>query len=439
MDAKFIKPIPKYILQRIDKRDKTECPSQKGIRLYSYLARLQKELVKITVAVKDFKRKRYYKQVAVHGVKSDNCWVRDFEYVYFGMGFRVGWHAEGITSYKKWYEDGKWYAVEFKYYNASTTTVNTEFVGRFPEYRYSAYQHFKGWCIIRYLKLYKQYPQTEFLLKFGLFKIHDSIMVLKRIAKDKAFCRWLITERGEIAEGFYYATTVLQAYKSGKPLAQVQAFNECKKKLAKDNAFRPIKELFGGEELIRFFTYLDEQNTAPRSYLDYLNACNYLKLDMCLAKNRYPHNFKRWHDIRIDQYAAAKALADAKERAELYAQFAAVAEKYMVLQKHKEDYAVIIARSPQELKNEGDALNHCVGKMGYDQKMVREETLIFFVRDASRPDTPFMSIEYSLKSKKILQCYGRGHCTPDENLNRFINKVWLPHANRNLKKLKAAA
>ena len=32
-----------------------------------------------------------------------------------------------------------------------------------------------------------------------------------------------------------------------------------------------------------------------------------------------------------------------------------------------------IAKSPAELVEEGNALSHCVGRMNYDQKMLREE------------------------------------------------------------------
>lgn len=55
-------------------------------------------------------------------------------------------------------------------------------------------------------------------------------------------------------------------------------------------------------------------------------------LDMTEDKNRFPHDFKRWHDIRIDQYATKKAIEDEEKRKELYIQFAAVAEKYLSLQ-----------------------------------------------------------------------------------------------------------
>jgi hypothetical protein len=92
---------------------------------------------------------------------------------------------------------------------------------------------------------------------------------------------------------------------------------------------------------------------------------------MTLPKNRYPHNFKRWHDIRIDEYATAKALADEQMRAELYEKFSVVARKYMALQNSKDGYTVIIAQSPAELMREGEALNHCVGRMGYDVRQDR--------------------------------------------------------------------
>lgn len=447
MKAEFInrpfqvKPIPKYILAEIRKKDLRAWPEQTAVlRMYSYLTKFQKELVKIMVAVRNHKKQWYCKQVAIHGVKSDNCLVRDIEYKYFGMGYRVGWYAQGLTKYMPWYEDGKWYSVDFKYYNPYTVPVNLEYIGKFPEYRHSAYQHFKGFCIIKYLKLYGQYPQTEYLLKAGLHKIHDSVTVLKRIAKDKNFYRWLIAHKTEIMSENCYVGSIMQAYKTGKPIKQVQAFAECKKRLEQDNTLRPIKELFGRDfennSLEQFFLYLDEQGTSPRSYLDYLNACNYLRLDMNRRKNCFPHDFKRWHDIRIEQYHTAKALADEHERAELHKQFAAVAEKYMPLQKTKKDeYAIIIAASPAELLHEGDILRHCVGKMGYDQRMARQESLIFFVRNILAPNIPFVTIEYSLETKKILQCYGYMNSKPDNNVMAFINKTWLPYANKTLKKV----
>ena len=186
--------------------------------------------------------------------------------------------------------------------------------------------------------------------------------------------------------------------------------------------------------------YITTQNTNLSSYSDYLRACEYLGLDMTLPKNLLPHDFKRWHDMRIDQYRTAKALKDAEERKELYAKFDAIAEKYLPLQKNGKDaFVVIIARSPQDLIREGDILHHCVGRMNYDQRFIREKSLIFFVRNVETPDTPFVTVEYSIKNKKVLQCYGDRDSKPSDNVLEFVNKKWLPFANRQLKKIQLAA
>lgn len=52
-------------------------------------------------------------------------------------------------------------------------------------------------------------------------------------------------------------------------------------------------------------------------------------------KNRFPHDFYRWHDIRIDEYMTAKAIADEKERQKLYKSFAKVSEKYLPICRYK--------------------------------------------------------------------------------------------------------
>lgn len=436
-NQKYVKPIPKYIAEKIKKLDLKECPDQKGAcRFYAYLATMAKELVKVTVAVKNFRRKWYIKQVAIHGVKSDKCIVRDIEYVYYsGMGYRVGWCVDGIQKHKKWFEDGNWYSVDSKYYNPYATVINLDYVEKFPEYKYSAYRLFDGRCIIEYLKLYTQYPQTEYLLKLGLPYLADSTTVLKQIAKDKKFCKWLIANKEAITTKHLYIGTIMTAYKTGQPFEIVQRIAEFKKR---KNDFPEIRELFKDKDLERLFSYIMKQNIDPASYTDYLKACTYLGLDMRLNKNRFPHDFSRWHDIRIDEYHSAKALADEQQRKELYERFAKVANKYLPLQESKKSgFVIVIANRPAELMREGEILHHCVGRMGYDQKMVREESLIFFVRDKDNPDVPLATVEYSLTAKRVLQCYGDKSLPPNSTITEYVNKVWLPYANRKVKKLAA--
>lgn len=197
--------------------------------------------------------------------------------------------------------------------------------------------------------------------------------------------------------------------------------------------YKPIRELFNGKDLERFFDYIDKQQTNCRSYLDYLKACNYLNIDMTLNKNRFPHDFKRWHDIRIDQYNTAKPEHDKR-------QFALIAQKYLPLQNFAANGLVVfIAQNNEELKREGESLNHCVGRMNYDQKMIREESLIFFIRKSETVDSPFATVEYSPQRKQVLQCYGYDSKRPDENVTQFVYDKWLPFANKTIKKIQAAA
>ena len=440
MNANYIRPIPKRIENRILSYD-AKHGDNKGLRFYAYLTTIQKELVKITVAVRNKgKRTRLIKQVAIHGVYSDKCLVRDIEYNYMG-GYRVGWFAEGVKypcNIPPYYNDGKWYTVEYKYFNPWAPVINPKFATSLKEFRYSAVNIQDPPCIITYLCTYLKYPQVEYLVKAGLGKYADSTMILKKIGEDKAFRKWLMVHREELAEHYYYIDVILRAYKTGNSLDALQTCREAKIKLSHDQHLKPICELFKGAERERFFDYISKQNTNANTYLDYLKACQYLGLDMSEEKNRFPHDFKRWHDIRIDQYATAQAEADRKAKQELYEQFARIAEKYLPLEHDKRSaFVCIIARSPADLIREGELLDHCVGRMNYDQRFIREESLIFFVRAKEQPGTPLVTLEYSLRNHKVLQCYGEHDHKPSEDILHYVNRVWLPYANRTIKKLAA--
>ena len=82
-------------------------------------------------------------------------------------------------------------------------------------------------------------------------------------------------------------------------------------------------------------------------------------------------------------------------------------------------------------------MHHCVGRFNYDQKFVREESLIFFIRTKEYPDTPFVTVEYSPSLKAVLQCYGDRDSKPDDSVLHYVHDIWLPYANKTLKKLAA--
>lgn len=57
MTEKDIRPVPKYILKKIEREDAHRFPvPEKQVRFYAYLAIWKKELVKVTVAVRHAQR-----------------------------------------------------------------------------------------------------------------------------------------------------------------------------------------------------------------------------------------------------------------------------------------------------------------------------------------------------------------------------------------------
>lgn len=436
MKISDIKPIPKYILEKIKKEDRKRNPTPNGSkRFYSYFALWHKELVKVTVAVRHKYSKWFCKQVAIHGIDSNYCLVKDMDYYYIA-GYVVGWFDEGLSNTPKSYE-GDWWIYVGKYFEPYAPTVNTEFALKIKEFKYSAIDLYSGDNKLKYLKLYRQYPQMEYLTKLGLSSIATSKQVLRLVTKNKTFRKWLGKNSQELKSHPYYVSTIMQAFKAHKPLKETQDYEATKKSLIRDYHYTRIKGLFK-EDISSLIDYLAKKNIRLSLYVDYINACRELGLNINEIKHRYPHDFMRWHDIRIDENNTRKALEDAKKEKELNEKFAIVVDKFLSLERKKnENYVVIIAKTPADLKIEGTSLHHCVGGMNYTQKFAREESLIFFVRNITEVEKPFITIEYSIPKRQILQCYGDHNKSPEPTVMNFIKKKWLPYANRQINKLVA--
>jgi len=435
MKLNNIKPIPKYILAKIKKYDKQFNPTpNSNRRFYAYFTKNDGELVKVTVAVKHYKGKLYCKQVLVHGTESKHIYGKDIAR-YMLAGYVVGWHAEGIQRYQKRFEDGEWgisWNVKFEPY---APVVNKEYALKFPKFKYSAIDKYPYADVLKYLKLYAQYPQAEYLVKSGLNILATSRMILQKMKKDKHFHKWLVSQNN-IQK--YYIETILTAYKTKRPLDEIEKFLYHKKPFMLEKKFKPLKAVFKGKTLERFFNYLNKNDTDAYSYLDYFKACTDLEIDMTQDKNLFPHDFKHWHDTRIDEAHERKAEIDERERQKMFANFANVASKYLPLQEFsKNGFVVIIAKSPADLEEEGEFLHHCVGRGSYSQKFLREESLIFFIRKKKTPETPIATLEYSLENHQILQCRGDHNKTPQKSLLNFVNDMWLPFANKQLKQIAA--
>ena len=430
-----IKPIPKHIMVLIRREDIRCYPEQKGnTRFYAYLTQVEGKLAKITVAVKTHKKEWYCKQVAAHIIHDTHCYVGDMVYTCLG-GYIVDWHFE-IPTAREYYRYSGWGWASAKLYDPWVTVVNMDYMKRLSQYKYSGYDLLHTHHVIQYITQYEKYPVVEFLMKFGYYNFWMSKQICALATKEKAFRKWLIKQRDVKNINYFYVASIINAYKHNRDVTEQEQLERGKKSLMAAE-YKELRQAFKGEQE-KLLGYIDKQGTSIATYQDYYKACVELGLNMSLDRNRYPHDFKYWHDMRIDQRATKRAEEDAKKRAELYARFAMVIEKYLPLERTKDDvYVVIIAQSPAELIKEGETLHHCVGRMNYDQKVAREQSLIFFVRRADRIAEPFVTMEYSLESNRVLQLYGKNNSTPDEEIRNYIQRKWLPYANRQLKQIAA--
>lgn len=72
---------------------------------------------------------------------------------------------------------------------------------------------------------------------------------------------------------------------------------------------------------------------------------------------------------------------------------------------------LVVPRSADDIKAEGEALHHCVGN--YVERVAKGETAIFFIRKKEEPEKPYYTMEW--KNNKVYQCRGSHNCgmTPE--------------------------
>ena len=285
------------------------------------------------------------------------------------------------------------------------------------------------------MKTYQEYPVLEMLGKLELHNLYKSKTLIKKLTKDKMFRKWLFRNQDEIRRVDAKPSLILECYQKDKSVEIQHNVKEITTLTRADGKYKHIPEIFNGniEKLVK---YLIKQKSNIHSYADYIDACKKLDLNMSLPKTYIPHDLKYWHDYRIDEYCTKYAITDEKTKAEHYKKFAAVSKKYDKLKQYESDgYQILLAQSPADLFREGMHLHHCVGNGAYDQRVIREESLIFFLRKNEEVNIPFATIEYSLIQKQVLQLYIFNDQKPSNTIQDLIHNKWSNYAKKQLRKI----
>ena len=313
--------------------------------------------------------------------------------------------------------------------------VNPEAVTQCERFRYCGWRGDTGIPLCSYLNAWLENPGVEYFGKLGL---RPKKSLVNKATKDGNFRKWLRTLKPDQIRdaNIYGPNATLQAYKEHCTIREAYAKVNKRRQLLNHIRYyaKPIMKYHKAERIEEYLT-----NEIPgreieigSSYRDYIEACVYLHLDLKDTKVVFPREFQRMHDLRIDQMHSQQAKADREKRKQLYKDFAAAAAGLKRFEQAAAAYCIIIPTSPADLVAEGKKLCHCVGKMGYDEKMAEGRDFIAFLRKTGHIKTPYVTLEYDLKERRLRQCYGDHDSKPDEVTQAFAN-AWAEMVTERLK------
>ena len=174
-------------------------------------------------------------------------------------------------------------------------------------------------------------------------------------------------------------------------------------------------------------------------YLDYQRMALDLRLPMETEDDRMPYDLFRRHDRMVEELNRRNQERAERIRKKQEAEDAKKAADFEKMWKRirwanwsDENLLVVAAKSTAELQEEGRALHHCVG--GYTGEVLAGR-VIFFIRKAEAPDTPYYTLQVDIKTGKMLQLHGYGNREQQNDKNfpaikawaeRWVEEIWKP-------------
>lgn len=388
-------------------------------RYISFIQKWRGKIIERVFATRRRKDKVEYQEVKRFIEGNSLIALRNIDHAYYAMGYSVlwkdNWRRKGYTEefYNHWwYNDCDSFMLD-----AYETFDIDDIIALDDSLKYCAYNKSMR-NVIFYITKYRKCPKLEMLSKLDFSMLDNNEVILKRL-EDKHFCKWLFnqsTKMSQYERRFVAGRDVLRAYKRNVDILDMQRENAIRRRYV---------EIFSIAELDKDKTikYLLKNDINVSSYLDLIRAVKFLKLDLTDTKNIYPKDFKYWHDYYSKLYVDSL-------NAETDNKISAVAKKYERLLKPLPNLTLLMPTKTRDFIEEGNSLHHCVGRMGYNNKMARDETVIIFIRQSEKVEKPYVTMEYDPHSKQIKQLYADHDSTPCQKLKDIIYGTWLPSVKK---------
>ena len=141
-------------------------------------------------------------------------------------------------------------------------------------------------------------------------------------------------------------------------------------------------------------------------WFDYLDLLEYFHKDVRNPRYVFPEDLDAEHDRLVKKKRDIEARLELERRKREEKEKLAVLEgksRYFGITFGNDTFIVVVLKSLEEYRKEGDLQHHCVYTNGYYGK---KDSLILSARKRDAPDKPVETVEISLKTGKILQCFG---------------------------------
>lgn len=178
-------------------------------------------------------------------------------------------------------------------------------------------------------------------------------------------------------------------------------------------------------DLMRYTTlhklrrYIQKQKIVHvQDYFDYTGWLEKMGYDMRNEFNLFPKNFEKAHDEMSKQYVKFKdkqAREDAKRFNRLLGELRKETAEVEAMNLNISGLFIRLPNKLEELKEEGEALHHCVGT--YMERVEKGETMIFFIRKKEAPEKPYYTLEWH---GRVVQCRGLHNCDMTPEVKAFV-------------------
>ena len=288
-----------------------------------------------------------------------------------------------------------------------------EFYGRFLNGLEDTKYKWCGWAltdmrISDYLDCYRVSPFVECLAKAGLCRWITPRFVA-RLVGNKPLMRFVARNAEKLRD--VPPSIVISQYARHAEKTDVDAIRAA-----------TLLRTYGLTSLPyapkRICAWLDRNGVSPEELRHHVDNLNELKLDLAYEPHVLPHDFAvyslevedRVHEEReLAAFRESEIVREAREFAH------AKIEEWLATGKIRKSYSVVLPNTEQELREEGSAMNNCVGT--YWSRIVKGSCSLVFIRKEGKP---YIDMEVSRDGKIVQMRYNHNKAvdakTPDGRL-----------------------